>query len=180
MMQDRWDRTIALMVSTRERIQGLDRRGLWTYQGPEPGATEDRLRDAEVQIGQPLPPDFRSFLGHAAGWNAVYQHVDMFGPEDLYEGAKYVSGQQMLAAIEERALQSSRTERTALIPIAASQNDLDLFVLVRRGEPAGGSIIWFAGTEIDRFGGFEEFFLSMLEYNRLEIQTLGGGSEVAS
>lgn len=35
-----------------------------------------------------------------------------------------------------------------------------------------GVVIWFAGEEIDRFTSFKEYFLAMMDYNRLDLKDL--------
>jgi hypothetical protein len=44
--------------------------------------------------------------------------------------------------------------------------------MTRRSSPSPGTVVWLAGTEVDRFPSFERFFLAMIDYNRLELQKL--------
>jgi hypothetical protein len=50
--------------------------------------------------------------------------------------------------------------------------DLDLVVIQRRAAAEPGTVIWFAGAEVDRYLMFDDFFLAMIEYNVREIEHL--------
>jgi hypothetical protein len=49
-------------------------------------------------------------------------------------------------------------------------------VIARRSAAAPGTVIWFEGTEIDRYPTFDDFFLAMIEYNRREVAFLTTGT----
>ncbi len=59
-----------------------------------------------------------------------------------------------------------------LFPIAASQTDKDLFVMVLIEGREYGQIILLAGGEIERFLSFSEFFEAMIEYNKEELEDI--------
>jgi hypothetical protein len=61
-------------------------------------------------------------------------------------------------------------------PLAATAVDLDLFVMTRRSNPSPGMVIWFAGSEIERFPSFREYFLAMVDYNQRVVQRLESGA----
>ncbi len=49
--------------------------------------------------------------------------------------------------------------------------------MTRRSAATPGVIIWLAGSEVDRFPDFNEFFAAMVDYNRADIdRALGGRS----
>jgi hypothetical protein len=172
MIGTNWTDAIGEMISVRRRMKDVDRRGLWGYSPPEPPATEDRIERAESAIGERLPDEYRGFLQHAAGWMGIYQRVDLFGPEDLYRGERFDSGKNAVLRLEDSVLAVNGYRRNQLVPIALSRDDLDLFVLIAGHHKDSGKIAWFAGAQVDLFGGFVDMFSSLLGYNRVEVDEL--------
>lgn len=170
--QSDWKRRIVEMVAIKQEMRVADRRCLWHYHLPRVAATESQLLAAEKTLGEPIDQCFRRFLGFANGWPAFYQTVDLFGAGDLIGGELFECGQRMLGYLHEVALAESGFSREDLMPIAATPVDLDLFVMVRPSRPKSGTVVWFAGGEIDRFSNFDEFFASMVAYNRIGLSRL--------
>lgn len=133
-------------------------------------ATEEELRAVEAPLGEALDPMYREFLSYAGGWPGFLHGADLFGPEDFLGGAHFRHGTEMLGFVEPSVLSSAGFRREELIPIAASREDLDLFVMTRRATSMPGIVIWLAGAEIERFPNFEEFFAAVLDYNRGDIE----------
>jgi hypothetical protein len=48
--------------------------------------------------------------------------------------------------------------------------------MMRRSLSSPGGVVWPAGSEIDRWSSFDEFFLAMVDYIRLELQQLQGSA----
>lgn len=167
-----WKQRIGELILIKQRIADVDREGIWPHKLPRVAATESQLREVERHLGEPLDPDHRTFLKCAGGWPAFFQTVDLFGPEELLGRERFRHAMEMLSYVEEDVLKASRVRREQVLPIAASAVDLDLFVMTRRSSPQPGIVIWFAGSEVDRFPSFDEFFLAMMDYNRHEIQAL--------
>jgi hypothetical protein len=44
--------------------------------------------------------------------------------------------------------------------------------MTRRSASQPGMVGWLAGSEIDRFPSFDEYFIATVDYNRLEVQHL--------
>lgn len=170
-----WKTAIAQMVLIKQAIYDLDTEHLWEYRLPKLAAREEELKAVEAHLDEPLDPEYRSFLSYAGGWPAFYQTVDLFGPADLLDGRLFCHAMESLATIDELVLTSSHLRRKDLLPIAASLEDLDLFVITKRTCPSPGQVIWFAGGEIDRFPSFSDYYIAMLDYNRLEVQQLCAG-----
>ena len=61
------------------------------------------------------------------------------------------------------------------MPIAASTVQPDMFLIGQPWASLPRSIMWFTGQMIERFSDFDEFFLTMLDYNREEIRYLEEG-----
>ena len=166
------------MIQIRQKMEDLDANGLWRYHLPRVGAAESAVKDTEGALKERLPDDYRDFLLHADGWPGFYQNVDLLSTSQLHDRQGMPHAYQQLDDLEPDVLKASGLRRQDLLPIAASTNDLDLFALARRSSPLPGTVIWFAGREIDRFPSFTDFFRSMIEYNKLEVDRLakGGGA----
>ncbi|OGO14044.1 MAG: hypothetical protein A2Z66_02395 [Chloroflexi bacterium RBG_13_66_10] len=175
-----WKERIVELVLVKQAIQEVDTGGLWAYHLPSVAATPSQLAAAEVAIGEPLDPSYRKFLEHVGGWLAFWQTVDLFGPEDLVGGPRFRHALEMLQYIEDSVLGSVGLRRKDLLPIAASPVDLDLFLMTRRSSQAPGRVIWLAGSEVDRWPSFDEFYLAMVDYNRLEHRQLKGSADASS
>lgn len=167
-----WKRRIVELVFVKQKLAELDTKGLWQHRLPAVAASEAKLIAVEAHLGEPLDPAYRAFLLHADGWPAFYQSVDLFGSGDLLGGDRSHHAAEMLSFVEDPVLAASSLRREELLPIAASTVDLDLFVMTRRRATRPGLVIWLAGSEIDRFPSFDEYFLAMEDYNRLEVQNL--------
>jgi hypothetical protein len=167
-----WKKCIVELVLVKQKLAELDVAGLWENRLPGIAATETKLRDVERHLNETLDPAYRDFLLHADGWPALYQSIDLFGSHDLMGGDRFRHATEMLSYVEDDVLVAGGLQRDELLPIAASSVDLDLFVMTKRSAGKSGSVIWLAGSEIDRFSNFVDYFLAMIDYNRLEIQHL--------
>jgi len=154
----------------RQEMMELDKQKLWPYHLPEVAATDDQICKAEQHLNHPLDLRYKTFLKCANGWPAFYQAVDLFGTDDLIGGSRNENAEFILSFLDESILKDSAVKREDLLPIAATKLDRDLFVLTRPSSKSPGIVIWFAGEEIDRFPNFDEFFLAMIEYNRIAVR----------
>jgi hypothetical protein len=153
----------------KQEIMKLDKRRIWPYHLPEIAATDVQISQAEQRLAHVLDERYKALLKCANGWPAFYQAVDLFGTEDLISGPRHECGEFLLGYLEESVLNKCGFARAELLPIAATKSDRDLFVITRPHSSAPGIVIWFAGEEIDRFQTFDEYFLSMMEYNKKEL-----------
>lgn len=80
-----------------------------------------------------------------------------FGTHELSNSSEMSYPNTILDAIEDSVLDSSGFAREQLLPIAATSIDKDLFVLAKPESPSSGTVIWFAGEEIERFDSFVDF-----------------------
>lgn len=165
-----WQKEIATMAYVKDAIFKLDVEGLWRHHLPKVAATEEQLHAVESALGHPLDSRYADFLRHANGWPAFYQNVDLFGADELIGGEHMDRALSLLSNTAFDAFRSAGVHRNDLLPIAVSSTDLDLFVLMRPSSKLLGTVIWFAGAEVDRFPNFDEFFLTMTDYNRLDYQ----------
>ncbi len=111
-------------------------------------------------------------MRHANGWPAFYQSVQLFGTEELLGNAAMNNALRIVSYLDDSVLKTSGVGRTALLPVAATDMDMDVFAFDRTGSSSQAPVIWFAGTEVQRFGSFSDYFLAMVDYNRAELAAL--------
>lgn len=167
-MQD-WKKEIAVMVYVKQALADVDKAQLWPHHFPSVAASDEQIAEAERHLGFPLDEHYAEFLRHANGWRGFYQAVDLFGTRDLLDSDLMKYARSLLDSIDPEVLKQSHVARTALLPIAATRVDRDLFVLDMPASEMPGRVIWFAGTEIQRFDNFDEYFLAMVDYNRRRV-----------
>lgn len=156
----------------KQEMMEWDLKHIWPYHLPELAATNDQIRLVESQLGYPIDTRYKAFLLCANGWPGFYQTVDLFGTKDLVEGDRKENSEVMLSLIADETLTKSGVNRSEILPIAATELDRDLFVITTPHCSSPGTVLWFAGEEIDRFSSFDDFFLAMMEYNRRELKKL--------
>lgn len=166
-----WQRRIGELVFVQQDVRAADRSGLWDYHLPRVAAKEASLRLAEAHLGGPLDEGYRLFLMQADGWPSFWHDVDLFGTTDLTGGSRMERALGLLPASGDAVWRSTGINRESALPIAAATDDVDVFVIAR-STPHRGSVLWLAGSMVDHFQNFDEFFLSMIEYNRLTAQNL--------
>jgi len=150
----------------------LDKEKIFPYHMPEIAASKEALLDAERSLGHQIDAKYKQFLQCANGWQAFWHAADLFGTSDLIDGPRKEAGEFLLSMVPDEVLHKSAVKRTDLLPISATRLDKDLFVITRPPSPNPGSVIWFAGEEVERFVTFDEFFLAMVEYSRRDVEWL--------
>jgi hypothetical protein len=172
MTRDEMMAQIVTLVRVKEAIASVDTEHLWPYRLPRVAVNERQLADLERALGEELDPGYRTFLSLAAGWPNFHQACDLFGPDELLGAGLGARASELQSYLEPIALEQSKIVHDEVRPICCSAHDIDLFVIGRPGSTLPGTVIWFAGAEIERFPSFDEFFLSMIDYNRLTYQEL--------
>jgi hypothetical protein len=171
-----WHSEIAKGVLVHQRLRELDTRGIWKYPLPAAPATGAEIAAAEQKLGYRLDERYRQFLQHANGWRSFFQDVDIFGTEDLTGGEVMDAAMAQLAAIDPGTFKDNvGVEMAAMLPVGASTRQPDMFLLGLPRSSVPGAVIWFAGYLIERFPSFDEFYLTMLDYNRRQITKFEGG-----
>ena len=165
---DKWKKHISTLIDVNEERQLSDVKNLWEYHQPENPATEENIRYAERELGFCLADNYRDFLLCADGWQCFYQMVDLFGTTELIQqtkSEKWTLANQYIYIIDDAGVFTlSGLTPDDLYPIAVSRDDMDLFVMIKPGRSDSGTVIWYAGEEIERFSDFEDFFVCMIEY----------------
>lgn len=168
-----WKDRIAVMFLVQEEIQWLDKSGIWEYYYPELAATTKQLDSVEAYLGHCLDKEYRDFLMCSNGWKCFVQNINLFGTDDFMGSDLMNYALQMLDVMDDAyPLKYTGFSKEELLPIAATFEDKDLHVITRATSHQPGVVIWFAGQEIERYPSFEEYFLAMTDYKRLEIDRL--------
>ena len=165
-----WKKEIAIAWHVQNETAKLDKNKLWDYYLPKVAATEQELVETETVLGFALDPRYREFLSFANGWQRVFQDVDLFGTAELRGGRAMGEVFSALEDIDSEVLAKSKLIRSDLLPIGYSSEQSDMFVMLRSNSVNAGTIVWFAGYEIERFARFDDFFLAMVDYNRLSYE----------
>lgn len=168
-MQD-WKKEIAVMVYVKQALAEVDKAQLWPHHFPSVAASDEQIAEAEHHLGFAIDECYAEFLRHANGWRGFYQTVDLFGTRDLLDSDLMNYARSLLNSIDPEVLKQSRIARATLLPIAATRLDRDLFLIDTPASERPGRVTWFAGTEIQRFDNFDEYFLAMVDYNRRRVE----------
>lgn len=166
-----WKRELVVAHLVKQKVAEADVGGLWEHILPEVAATERDIDAVERELGFRVDPQYRAFLLHADGWRAFHHTLDIFGTRDLLGGDRAEIAAEILATFDD--LQAvCGIDQKDLVPVAVASNSIDIMLMARPHAPEPGKVFWFAGQLIDTFPGFDEFFLAMVDYNRLEYQRL--------
>lgn len=167
-----WKTEIAIAWMVLQAVQDADSEGLWTYNLPRVAANEQDIRDTEDVLGFRIDPMYRTFLTYANGWPDFHHSADLFGTNELRGGQLMDNATEILSAIDEAVWDGIQLTPADVLPIAVSKFDIDVFAIVKPSRELSGQVIWFAGEVIERRIDFDEYFLAMVDYNRLERQRL--------
>lgn len=167
---DKWKERIVEMLMVRNELYKADKAQLWEYHYPEVAAELREIQLAKEKLQIKLSKDYIDFLLCANGWKCFYQLVDLFGTKDF--DTENMSLAKMLLNTELECDESLNDIKEYLFPIAVSQTDKDLFVMVLKEGREYGQIIWLAGGEIEIFFSFSDFFEAMIEYNKEELEDI--------
>lgn len=164
-----WKREIGIAFLVRQRVHEADREQLWPFHLPATAATESQIEEASRALGEELDASYAAFLTCANGWKAFFQTIDLFGTDQLLGGDEHDRGVALKASLSplEPACGLSENE---LMVIGASAVDIDVFLIARTTSRSPGRVFWFAGSLIQEFPDFSEFFLAMVDYNREEVR----------
>lgn len=163
---------IGYLYIVREKIRSEDKKGLWDYYCPQIRNTEHNIEEWEKRHNICLPESYRNFLLAANGWKCVCQDRDLFSLEELSlsNDNQYIETRDFC---KDNLLNTGNKE--LLLPIGGSEYSYDIFLLVLDSNcDYFGQVLWVAGEEIERYQGFEEFFLSIIQHNKYNYKLLTG------
>ena len=164
-----WKQEIAVAWLVKQAVMEADKKKIWPYHLPEVAAMETEIQKTELSLGYALDQRYREFLKYANGWRGFWHTADLFGLDDLTGDPNHDNAEFVVSMLDDGVLAKSRVHREQLFPISATQFDKDLFVIVPSGSRSPGMVIWFAGEEVERFPTFDDYFLAMVEYNRIAL-----------
>ena len=143
--------------------------GLWDYALPHVHATEETVANTEAQLGFRLPESSRNFLLTSNGWPYFFQNMTIFSTSDLLGGELHEAGQTQLE-LEEcvEAMAAGGVIAADHFPVAASLTQIDVALMGKPDTPAEGTVSWVRGEVIERYDDFLDYYLSMMEYNKLD------------
>jgi len=167
-----WKTQITKLAYVKQKLAENDTQKLWPWHLPCVAATKQEITACESYLGFKIDSQYADFLMHANGWLGFIQAADLFGTSDLAGGERMKKAVEILSYLEDSVLKQAGIVRGEVLPIALSPLDLDLFVITKPSTAQPGTVIWFAGYEIQRFVDFQTFFLAMIDYNLLAIKDL--------
>ncbi len=156
-----WIKEIAIAQFVNEKIREQDTDSIWHFSYPNIAATPLQIEAFQISQGA-MPAMFLNFLSYANGWSNFYQAVRILSTHD-FGGPFGARAQELISTLDINDFKG----RT-FIPVAVSENDIDVFFM----EPDGEKVFWFAGQPVEVFESFAEWFLAMVDYNRLEYERL--------
>lgn len=138
------------ILAIRKKLKQVDKNHLWNYDDlPNIGATDTDITLFENLIGFTLPKDYRNFLKEINGWKNFWHSVNLFNINDYKNSELMKYTMSLLEIVDE--------EKNMLFPIGVTTEDIDLFTIIKPGYKNEGTIIWFAGYEVERYKDFSEF-----------------------
>ena len=150
-----------------------DWKGLWDYAIPHLHATKDAVASTEAQLGFRLPESYRNFLLASNGWPYFYLDMTAFSTSDLLGGELHEAGQTQLESEEcVEAMAADGVIAADHFPVAASLESIDVALMGKPGTPAAGTVSWVRGKVIERYDDFLDYYLSMMELNKLDTADL--------
>ena len=171
-MQVDWKREIAQLVYIKQVLSEADKAHLYPHHLPKVGASSAQVEKCEKYLGFRLNSEHSEFLVCANGWDGFIQATNLFGTEDFVGSERFKAAESLLDVYEYNVFLDAGFARDYLFPLAASELDGDVFAMVKPDCPGAGKVLWFAGYLIDQYLSFSEFFLSMMDYNRMGIEKL--------
>lgn len=175
-MTNKIEDLIGYLYLVREKVRKVDTRPLWEYYLPSIKTNEQTICDFEKRNELSLPSEYRDFLKAANGWKCIVQDKDLFSLEELS-----FDKNSNAIMFRDNALPNMKVtcRPEMLLPIGAARYSYDVYLLnVDIDSEDYGCVIWAAGEEIERHPCFNEFFLSLIEYNKQEYEVLSGQSFV--
>lgn len=156
-----WIKEIAIAQYVNEKIRERDTDSVWLFSFPDVAADTSQIEEFR-KSQRTVPIVFLDFLSCANGWSNFYQAVRILGTND-FGGPLESRAQKLISTLDLDGFIGRE-----LIPVAVSTNDIDVFFMERQGE----KVFWYAGQPVDDFASFAEWFLAMVDYNRLEYERL--------
>ena len=168
-----WPNYIGWGAMINQARMEADWTGLWDYATPNPKASEETVARAEAQLGFRLPESYRGFLLAADGWPYFFQDMTIFSTSDLLGGDLHKAGQTQLELDEcVEAMAAESVIAADHFTVVASRESIEIALMGRPGTPAEGTVSWVRGEVMQRYDDFLDYYLSMMELNKLDTADL--------
>jgi len=166
---DVWPSLIVALVRIKERLAEVDG-GFWPFHLPELRASDSLLQSTESKLGFRFQDSYRDFLLHSNGWKGFFQTIDLLSCDELIGGEhqRYFWGAH--AGLQPEEWQRVGLDQSKILPIGVTLEDRASFVL-DFSNTGKQRFLWLGAEVVDEWGDFADFFRSMIEYNRLEIDS---------
>ncbi len=171
-MSNDWAERIVTLALVKQDLAKADKEQLWPYHLPSLAASKDELDAVESYLGFKLDKEYRAFLDMANGWKGFFQYIDLFGTTQLLGSPDMEYACGLLESIDDDVFRTIGFSRNEFMAIASTRHDKDVFVISTSRSTKPGIVIWLAGEEVERFESFTDFFLSMIDYNRQELEEM--------
>lgn len=141
---------------------------------PNPKASEKTVARAKTRLGFRLPESYRGFLLAADGWSCFFQDMMIFSTSDPLGGELHKAGQIQLE-LEEcvKVTAAGGVIAADHFTVVASRESIEITLMEKPGTPAEGTVSWVRGEVMQRYDDFLDYYLSMMELNKLDIVDLG-------
>ncbi|MBO0981433.1 SMI1/KNR4 family protein [Microbacterium sp. SD291] len=169
MVIEDWRPPIVEMVMVKQNLAAWDPKGIFPNHLPEVAATEESIHVAEQALGVRFDREHRGFLSFADGWKCFHQSITLLGTTELVAGPLRDAALEAFEYAPELLEELGRSTES-LLPIAASLEQADVFVMLIDDGSVGPKVLWLAeGELIDTFDSFGQYFISMIEYTNRRI-----------
>jgi hypothetical protein len=160
-----WKKEVGIAFLVRQQLSEVF--PVWPLRYPNLAATDRELAQTEQQLG-PLDPEYAGFLRAANGWEAFLHRIGLFGTADLLGSPRMDRARELLSTLLPLEEHTDVTGDEVL-PVAVSVDSIDVVLLGPSGRGARAKVYWWAGTLVDVFPSFSEYFLTMVDLTREEI-----------
>jgi SMI1/KNR4 family protein SUKH-1 len=165
-----WKEEIVKLVYVKQAIAEVDRGRLYTHHLPKIAATNAQIHAAERALEFALPNDYVAFLLCADGWDGFLQNTDLFGTPDLCGSHRYQAALESIDMYDDNVFANIGVAKDDLFPIGYSPLDGNLYMMVKPNAQTVSDVLWLEGGERERYPTFSEFFLAIVDFNRLVLQ----------
>ena len=169
-----WKSEIAMTFLIKKAIFERDIDNLYKFHYPHVGATEGEIQHAERTLGASFPQLMRDFLLCADGWDGfAVGNSDLFSTRDYIGTERFNNARNELIELKrENVFDKISKSGYVFTPISASEETIDIYVILTSDDENNGNIFWFAGDLIEKYKDFIEFYRSMREYDERHLLKL--------
>jgi len=169
-----WKSEIAMTFLAKKAVFERDIDNLYKFCYPHVGATEGEIQNAEKALGARFPKLMRDFLLCADGWDGfAVGNSDLFSTKDYIGTERFNNARNEIIELKrEKVFDEIYKNGYVFTPISASEQTIDIYVMLISNDENNGSIFWYAGDLIDKYSDFVAFYKSMRAYDERHLSRL--------